>query len=134
METVQLIITDFIFATEPMISLILSWPCLAYCRTGPTGFSPRSPDASLNQQLLSRLQGNASYLDLTANVRGSLAAGGRGFSRHTHEHMETPQTPPLQGYLVVNMYARSCMRVLKGEFVCECECLHITQQFFFFFF
>lgn len=133
MERVQLIIYDFKFATELMISLFLSCRCWAYCRTGPTGFQPRSPDASLSQQLLSRLRGNASYLDYNRKCQRKFGCGRPWlFKAHlsTWRHPNTTATR-----LSTRIYMHVCVCVcLKGEFVCERECLHITQHFFFPFF
>ncbi len=131
---VELIISDSIFAMK-LIQLISALFChgAVQCIAEPVRlvFWRKSPDASWVSSYSADCGEMHHTLIITANVRGSLAAGRHGLSGRAQERVKTPKHHRHKVILSwIYMHICLCVCVLEGEFACWCECLHITQLFF----
>lgn len=64
---------------------------------------------------------------ITANVRGSLAAGRHDLSGCTNKTCTQKHANAARR---LSRSAQTHVCLLKGNFVCGCECLNVTQPFF----
>lgn len=64
---------------------------------------------------------------ITANVRGSLAAGRHNLSGCTNKTCTQKHANAARR---LSRSAQTHVCLLKGNFVCGCECLNVTQPFF----